>query len=138
MRIAIPTSSGELNPHFGKCTVFAIIDCDTAKSTLLKMELVEAPPHEQGLLPRWLQQLGVDLVIAGRLGGRAQERLQGLEIPFITGAPTLAPDVLVRSFLNGSLVCQSEACTGNQRHHADGEHQQPNNATVEPGHFACG
>jgi len=35
--------------------------------------LIDAPPHEPGLLPRWLHEQGAHLIIAGGMGHRAQE-----------------------------------------------------------------
>lgn len=122
MRIAVPTSNGELSAHFGKSRAFALADCDAGEATLSRLQTVEAPGHEQGRLPEWLKQNEVDVVIAGSLGGRAQARLAALQIEVIMGAPQQAPDFLVRAFLQGNLECQSQPCScGHGEHsHSDG------------------
>ncbi len=72
MRYAVPVSGGTVSPHFGHCEKFALIDVDEARKQILKKELVNSPGHEPGLLPQWLAEKGVSLVIAGGMGSRAQ------------------------------------------------------------------
>ena len=70
MRIAIPVVNGKTAMHFGHCEEFAILDVDTEKKAVAAQELIEAPEHQPGLLPRWLAEQGVDTVIAGGMGRR--------------------------------------------------------------------
>ena len=72
-RIAIPVVQGRLSPHFGHCDTFTIYDIDPEKKEILSETTEEAPPHEPGLLPRWLGEKGVHVIIAGGMGARAQE-----------------------------------------------------------------
>ena len=122
MRIAIPTADGELSLHFGKSDGFAFADCNEAEATLTRLQTVEAPRHEQGVLPEWLKQQEVDVVIAGNLGGRAQARLAALQIEVVTGAPRQAPDFLVRAFLGGNLECEPQVCSCAHGHACDKGH----------------
>ena len=71
MKIAIPLSEGRLSAHFGHCEQFALIEVDPVSKQILAQTLVVPPPHEPGLLPRWLHQQGVQVVIAGGMGRRA-------------------------------------------------------------------
>ena len=68
MTIAIPLSGGKLSPHFGHCEQFALFQVEE-KLVKVRKDL-DPPPHEPGLLPRWLKGQGVDLVIAGGMGRR--------------------------------------------------------------------
>lgn len=68
MRYAIPVSSGGLSEHFGHCEHFALIDVDDEKKEILRKELVLSPGHQPGLLPEWLAEQGVSMVIAGGMG----------------------------------------------------------------------
>lgn len=72
MKIAIPLAEGKLTMHFGHCAQFAIIDFDEASKTITGRTDVDAPPHEPGLLPKWLGEKGVGQIIAGGMGQRAQ------------------------------------------------------------------
>ena len=85
--IAIPIVEGRLCMHFGHCEQFALLDVNTAQRTILNTRQIDPPPHEPGLLPRWLHEQGVNLVIAGGMGGRAQAIFAEQRIEVIVGAP---------------------------------------------------
>ena len=108
--IAIPIADGRLCMHFGHCEQFALLDVDTAQRTILNTRQMTPPPHEPGLLPRWLHEQGVKLVIAGGMGGRAQNIFaeQGIEV--IVGAPAESPENLVQSYLDGNLSSGKNMC----------------------------
>ena len=110
MRFAVPLAEGELAIHFGHCAAFALIDVDPAAKTILKREDVAAPPHQPGLLPPWLAERGVNCIIAGGMGQRAQQLFteQGMEV--VVGAPVAAPERLVADHLAGRLMTGVNAC----------------------------
>ena len=64
-RYAVPTANGELCMHFGHCAQFSMIDYNTESGEITNTELLTPPPHEPGLLPRWLHEQGASIVIAG-------------------------------------------------------------------------
>ena len=68
------------------------------------------PPHEPGVLPRWLSEQGVTVVIAGGMGGRARDLFTNFGIRVITGAPVNTPDKIVAAFLDGSLELGENTC----------------------------
>ncbi len=110
MRIAVPMADGRLAQHFGHCAKFALVDVDpTAKSITASTE-VDAPAHQPGLLPPWLKERGVNLVIAGGMGARAQMLFQAASIEVLTGAPAEGVETLVRQYLDGTLVTGDNAC----------------------------
>jgi predicted Fe-Mo cluster-binding NifX family protein len=51
MRIAIPIAEDRLNPHFGHCEKFAIIDVDPKTKEVIATTEEVAPEHQPGLLP---------------------------------------------------------------------------------------
>ena len=110
MRVAIPIADGKLAVHFGHCAQFAIIDTDPAAKTILKTELVTPPPHEPGVLPRWLAERGVQTVIAGGMGQRAQSLFAERCIAVVVGAPSEAPEKLVADYLAGTLQAGDNVC----------------------------
>lgn len=110
MRIAIPVSAGQLDPHFGHCRYFSLIDVDPSDKAILDTAVVAAPPHEPGVLPAWLADQGTNLVLAGGLGSRAIQlfRDQGIEV--IVGAPEADPLSLAESWLAGDIGEGTNAC----------------------------
>jgi predicted Fe-Mo cluster-binding NifX family protein len=110
MRIAIPMADGRLAQHFGHCAKFALVDVDPAAKAITASTEVDAPEHQPGLLPVWLKERGVNLVIAGGMGSRAQALFQAASIQVLTGAPAEAPQNLVQQFLDGTLTTGANVC----------------------------
>ena len=111
MKIAIPCVEGELCMHFGHCQQFALLDVDGASKTITATTMVTPPPHEPGLLPRWLAEKGVTLVIAGGMGMRAQQIFTANNIEVVAGAAAAAPGAVVTAYLAGTLVTGANACS---------------------------
>ena len=85
MKIAIPMSGEELSAHFGHCDKFALLEVEGKE--IARQTLAVPPPHEPGLLPKWLKEQGVTLVIAGGMGQRAQSLFSENGIEVVCGAP---------------------------------------------------
>lgn len=110
MRIAVPVAAGRLCMHFGHCEQFALLDVDPAAKAVTATQLLTPPPHEPGLLPRWLHEEGADLIIAGGMGQRAQSIFAQNGIEVVVGAPSLEPTEVVRAYLAGELEVGQNAC----------------------------
>lgn len=110
MKYAVPMSNGQLASHFGHCEQFALIDVSETEKRILNKELVDAPKHEPGLLPHWLAEKGVSMVIAGGMGSRAQSLFQQNGINVILGAAESDPEKAVISCLNGELATGDNIC----------------------------
>ena len=110
MRIAIPVAEESLAQHFGHCEKFALIDVDPETKEITQSAEIAAPEHQPGLLPSWLKERGVSLVIAGGMGSRARTLFQSLSIEVLTGAPAESPSALVRKCLDGTLVTTANVC----------------------------
>ncbi len=110
MRIAIPITDGKLSSHFGHCEQFVIIDVDRDSKSIQHQEMVTPPPHEPGLLPKWLAGMSVELVIAGGMGQRAQQLFSQNNIEVAIGAPEDEPQELVLQYLSGRLQCGQNIC----------------------------
>ena len=67
------------------------LDVDPATRQILKREDVVPPPHQPGLLPPWLAERGVKVVIAGGMGQRAVALFNQQGIQVHVGAPAAAP-----------------------------------------------
>jgi ATP-binding protein involved in chromosome partitioning len=108
--IAIPVAGGLLCPHFGHCESFFVFDVDPAAKEILNSRQLEPPAHQPGVLPRWLRDQGVGLVIAGGMGHRAQDIFTQHGIEVVVGAPGEPPEAIVRSYLDGSLRAGENLC----------------------------
>ncbi len=108
MKIAIPVVENKLCAHFGHCETFAIFDVQGDK--VVNRTLIVPPPHEPGLLPRWLGEMGVNVIIAGGMGQKALALLQQRGVRVITGARGLPPDEIVSHYLQNTLTTESNVC----------------------------
>ncbi len=110
MKIAIPTAQGKLCAHFGHCEKFAFVEADPETKSVQGLEERVPPPHEPGVLPRWLAEQGTELIIAGGMGQRAQALFAGQGIRVVVGAAPEAPEVLAENWLKGRLETGQNAC----------------------------
>ena len=110
MKIAIPIAGGRLCMHFGHCEQFALVDVDETAGKQTGTALLTPPPHEPGVLPRWLHEQGATVIIAGGMGQRAQQLFVQNNIKIVVGAPADTPEKLVEAYLSGTLVSGQNAC----------------------------
>ncbi|MFZ4395053.1 MAG: iron-sulfur cluster carrier protein MrpORP [Kiritimatiellia bacterium] len=110
MKIAIPIAEGKLCMHFGHCDQFALLDIDEKTKKITNKQMLTPPPHEPGVLPRWLHEQGATVIIAGGMGSRAQNLFAESRIKVVVGAPSEAPEQLVAQYLAGSLVSGANVC----------------------------
>ena len=106
----IPTTGGQLCPHFGHCEQFAVIETDAQKGEILGTSLLTPPPHEPGLLPRWLHEQGANVVIAGGMGRRAQQLFEQGGVTVVVGAVAGTPEQLAAAYLSGTLRAGENLC----------------------------
>ena len=110
MKIAIPIVDGQLCMHFGHCAHFAVVDVNDATKEIGATQLLNPPPHEPGVLPKWLHEQGATVILAGGMGSRAQQLFQQNGIQVVVGCSPVKPEALVLSFLSGSLETGQNAC----------------------------
>lgn len=110
MKIAIPVRNNVLCQHFGHCDQFYICNADEQNKKIENFELITPPPHEPGLLPRWLGEKQVNVIIAGGMGQRAHQLFTQKGIKVFVGAPALEPKVIVEKYMNNDLVYGGNAC----------------------------
>jgi len=110
MRYAIPVSGGMVSEHFGHCEHFALIDVDEDRKKIVASQLVPSPGHQPGLLPQWLAEEGVSVVIASGMGSRAQNLFRQSRIDVVIGALEGNPEKAVISYLNGALATGGNVC----------------------------
>jgi ATP-binding protein involved in chromosome partitioning len=110
MKYAVPITGGVVASHFGHCEEFALFDVNEESKKILRKELVSSPGHQPGLLPEWLAEQGVSLVIAGGMGSRAQSLFQQNRIGVVTGILESDPEKVVQRYLNGKLNSGPNIC----------------------------
>ncbi len=109
MKIAIPTADGQLCLHFGHCQQFVIITVDDDKN-ITATEMLTPPPHEPGVIPKWLAEKNANLIIAGGMGQRAVSLFNENNIEVIIGVAPDTSDTIVKAYLAGSLQTGDNVC----------------------------
>lgn len=108
-KIAVPVDENDiLDAHFGHCRFFVLLDTEDDK--IITENKVIPPPHEPGLLPKWLSEKGATDIIAGGMGQRAIQIFNDNQVNVFTGAPQLPAKKLVEGFLNNTLNFSANYC----------------------------
>ncbi len=110
MKIAIPIADGKLSLHFGHCEQFALVSVNEATRAITGTEFATPPPHEPGVLPRWLHEQGATVILAGGMGSRAQDLFAQNGIQVVTGCAPEPAEALVAAYLSGTLASGTNAC----------------------------
>jgi predicted Fe-Mo cluster-binding NifX family protein len=119
MKVAISTDNGQVSAHFGRCPEFTILEMDNGKITDRKT--IPNPEHQPGFLPGYFEQMGVNAVIAGGGGARAQMLFAEKNIQFILGITGKIDDV-VDKLCKGELEGGESLCQGGHDH-GDEDHE---------------
>jgi predicted Fe-Mo cluster-binding NifX family protein len=107
MKIAISTEGNAVSAHFGRCPSYTIVDIQEGQ--IVKKEKIENPGHSPGFLPNYLSERGVNCVIAGGMGSRAQNLFRQKHIEPIIGVQGLIDEVIDK-FLNKKLEKGEDLC----------------------------
>ena len=109
MKIAISTDNGNVSEHFGRCPQFTIADIEDGKVT--KKEVIENPGHDSvGSLPKFFHDMGVNVMIAGGAGFRAQEFFRQFDIELIVGVSG-SVDEAIKKYAQGKLEGGTGMCS---------------------------
>jgi len=107
-KIAIPVVNGLINIHFGHTQNFYIYDIEN--NTIVSETTLEPPPHEPGVYPKWLADMGVTDIIAKGMGQRAIVLFNQNKINVFVGVPVKPPKELVLDYLEGTLETSDNCC----------------------------
>jgi predicted Fe-Mo cluster-binding NifX family protein len=129
MKIAISTDQGFVSPHFGRCPTFTFAQIENDQ--VLKTEEIDNPGHHPGFLPQFLSERGVECIICGGMGHRAQSLFRERGIQTIVGVAGRVEDV-IDQFAHGDLeggksMCDRVPGSGHDRgecHHGEGQNQE--------------
>ena len=96
MKIAVTYENGQVFQHFGHCEQFKVYSVE--EGSVRSSQVVSAAGSGHGALAGFLQNLGVDTLICGGIGGGARTALAqaGIQLyPGVTGdADQAAADLL--------------------------------------------
>jgi predicted Fe-Mo cluster-binding NifX family protein len=113
MKIAVASEKKMVTEHFGHCENFNIFDVENKQ--INKTEIIPNPGHRPGFLPNFLNDLGVNVIISGGMGGGAIEIFNEKGIEVVTGASGIAEEVVNR-YLRGELKSTGSVCHQHQHH----------------------
>jgi len=115
MKVAISTDGDVVSAHFGRCPTFTVIEIED-EGRILSKESIANPGHHPGFLPQFFAERGIDCVIAGGAGHRAQALFSEKRIQLIVGISGTVDetiDRLVRGELEGGeSLCRPGAGKG--------------------------
>lgn len=122
MKVAIAIDGNQVSPHFGRCSSYTNIEVKEAEVT--SREEIPNPGHRPGFLPEYLARLGVDCIIAGGMGPRAQNLFAQHNIKTITGVQGTVDEV-IHKFLSRELEGGEDLCDHHREdyHHSGEDHQ---------------
>ena len=114
MKIAVASEGKMVTEHFGHCESFIIFDCED--NQVVKSTAIANPGHRPGFLPNFLNDLGVNVIISGGMGGGAIEIFNEKNIEVIVGASGDA-QLAAEEYLKGNLKSTGSVCHEHQ--HSD-------------------
>ncbi len=118
MRIAVAFEDGNVFQHFGHTEQFKIYDAQERK--VVASEIVSTNGSGHGALAGLLQNLKVDALICGGIGGGAKAALADAGIELYGGVSGRADDA-VKAFLSHTLAFNPQAaCSHHEGHHHEG------------------
>ncbi len=108
IRIVFPTNDKKtVEEHFGHCKQFAIFTVKNKE--ILGTEYLDAPPHQPGLLPKFLGEQNTSVIITGGMGQRAIDLFKAQDVEVILGARGKIEDNL-NEYLSGELYSSGAPC----------------------------
>ena len=126
MKIVIPTLEGKLCGHFGHCESFTFVEVNAETKEITNIETVIPEDGVSCQSAGWLAQQGIDLVLAGGMGGRPLMTFAQNDVEVVTGCPELEIKEIVELFLNNTLETTENSCGHGENHqchgHGEGHH----------------
>ena len=109
MRIAVPTRDGHVDDHFGHCAYYTIFDIEDGN--IISTERLDSP---QGCgcksnIASVMQDMGIELMLAGNMGEGARNKLQSHNIRVIRGCMGDI-EAVVKGYLCGFILDSGESC----------------------------
>lgn len=116
MKIAVTCSDGVVSGHFGHCEEFQIFETDGSK--ILHSESFANTSGRGCAVAESLDQMGINVVLAGGMGAGAVNRLLQYGIQAVIGVTGDAQEAVL-SYLRGELQLTGSLC---EEHHSEHGH----------------
>jgi len=120
-KVALALNQENELDHFGHCDHFDIFDI-TDDSIVTNESMVKNPEHQPGFLPKFLYDLGVQVVVAENLGARALQILEALKMEAIFGVQGKKEEV-VSKLLSNELQSSDKCCEKHHDHNHEHHHE---------------
>ena len=120
MKIAVASNGDMIWGHFGHCENFNIYEAENG--VISSAESVANPGHRPGFLPNFLADMGVEVIIAGGMGGGAVDIFNERGVEVVVGAQGSALEA-AEKYLRGELKSTGSICHEHQHAGECGEHQ---------------
>ena len=114
MKIAVASEGDRVTEHFGHCENFNIYEAEN--NQIVRSESIPNPGHKPGFLPKFLNELGVNVIISGGMGGGAVDLFNEDNIEVVVGASGDAK-AAAEAYLTGALASTGNVCHEHQ--HSD-------------------
>lgn len=124
MKVAISTDQGYVSAHFGRCLSYTIVEIKEGQ--VLSREEIPNPGHQPGFLPQYLSERGVNCIMTGGMGRRAQGLFAQKNIEAVIGVQG-AVDEVIEKFINQELEVGDDLCGhkhGLEEHHPVDPHAE--------------
>lgn len=108
IKLAFPKKENRLSSQFENCTHFQIYSIE--KSSVVKEELLPAPPLQPDMIPIWLSKMDVSDVIAANIGLEAIKTCTRHKINVFAGVKEKEIKTLVQDYLDGILETNGKIC----------------------------
>ena len=119
MKIAVACEKEMVTGHFGHCENFNVFE--TENEAIKGKVSVPNPGHRPGFLPNYLNDMGVNVIISGGMGGGAIDIFNEKNIEVIVGARGDSTAV-VEAYLRGELESTGSVCHEHSHHDECGSH----------------
>ena len=107
MKIAVAKDGDLVAEHFGHCREYAFFTVENGQIT--EEESLTSPAHAPGVIPKFLNENGAEVVLAGGMGQGAIELFNSYGIEVFIGVCGNINDA-VKSYVDGSLKSGQNVC----------------------------
>lgn len=115
-KIALPTRDGHIDDHFGHCDHYTIYTIENKQ--IISTETLASPQGcgcKSGIAAD-LEQMGVEVMLAGNMGEGALRKLQSHNIKVIRGCKGDI-EAVIRGYLAGFILDSGVGCAGHSADH---------------------
>jgi predicted Fe-Mo cluster-binding NifX family protein len=119
IKIAVASENEMVTGHFGHCINFNIYNAEN--NNILSTVSIPNPGHRPGFLPNFLNDMGVNVIISGGMGGGAIDIFNEKGIEVVVGAAGEAKSA-AEAYLAGELKSTGSVCHEHQHQDECGGH----------------